>query len=110
MTFRRSLEREEGRYEVKAKIERSAKAIPSLHGDTAIVYGGRTAILPNIDVAGANCLALVGVETAGKQGEYVARDGKEDLESIMGGAYARVLEGGLLVVGRRHDGRVVKRG
>ncbi len=91
-------------------MSEAPKAIPSLHGDTAIVYGGRTAVLPDIDVAGANRLALVGVETAGQKGEYVARDGKEDLESIMGGAYARVLEGGLLVVGRRHDGRLVKRG
>jgi hypothetical protein len=60
------LREEEGGYEVKAKNERSAKSIPSLHGDTAIVYGGRTAVLPNIDVAGANRLALVGVEAAGE--------------------------------------------
>jgi hypothetical protein len=103
-----SVLREEGRYEVKARSERSAKAVPSLHGDTAIVHGGGTAVLPNIDVAGANRLALVGVEAAGEQGENVARDGKEDLESILGGAYARVLEGGLLVVGRRHEGRLAR--
>ena len=60
------LRKEGGRYEVKAKSERSAKAVPSLHGDTTIVYGGRTAVLPNIDVAGANRLALVGIEAAGE--------------------------------------------
>ena len=109
MTFHRSLKKE-GRYEVKAKSERSAKGIPSLHGDATIVYGGGTAVLPDIDVAGANRLALVGVEAAGEQGEHVARDGKEDLESIVGGAYARVLEGGLLVIGRGHEGRMVRRG
>ena len=65
MTFRRSLNKE-GRYEVKAKSERGAKAVPSLHCDATIVYGGRTAVLPNIDVAGANRLALVGVEAAGE--------------------------------------------
>jgi hypothetical protein len=103
MTFRRSLEK--GGYEVKARSERSAKGVPSLHGDTAIIYGGRTAVLPNIDVAGADRFALVGVEAAGEQGENVAGDGKEDVESILGGAYAGVLEGGLLVVGRGHEGR-----
>ena len=88
-----------------AKSERSAKAVPSLHGDATIIYGGGTAVLPNVDIAGANRLALVGVEAAGEEGENVARDGKEDMKSILGGAYARVLEGGLLVVGRGHEGR-----
>lgn len=94
-----------GGYEIKGKSKRSAKAVPSLHGYTAIIYGGGTAILPNIDVAGTNRLALIGVEAAGEEGEDVTGDGKEDVESILGGAYAGVLEGGLLVVGRGHEGR-----
>ena len=77
---------------------------PSLHGEATIIYRGCAAVLPNVDVAGTNRLALVGVEPAREQGEGVARDGEEDLQRILGGAYADVLKGRLLVVGRRHGG------
>ena len=77
---------------------------PSLHSEAAIIDGGCAAVLPNIDVARTDRLALVGVEPAREEGEDVARDGEEDLERILGGAYAGVLEGGLLLVGRRHVG------
>jgi hypothetical protein len=79
-------------------------SIPSLHGETTIIYGGRAAVLPNIDVTGTDGLALVGVEPTREQGEDVARDGEEDVKGILGCAYARILEGRLLLVGRRHVG------
>lgn len=78
--------------------------VPSFHSEAAIIYGGRAAVLPNVDVAGTNRLALVGVEPPRKEGEDVARDGEEDLQGILGGAYAGVLEGRLLLVGWRHGG------
>ena len=81
-----------------------AVSVPPFHGEAAIIRGGCTTVLPNIDVSGTDCLAFVGIKTTGEQGEGVARHGKEDLKGILGCAYARVLEGGLLVVGRRHVG------
>ena len=79
-----------------------AGSVPSFHGEATIIRGGCTTVLPNIDVSGTNCLALVGIEATGEQGEDVARNSKEDVKGILGGAYARILEGRLLVVGRRH--------
>jgi hypothetical protein len=76
---------------------------PSLHGEATITYSGCAVVLPNVDVTGTNRLALVGVEPAREQGD-VARDGEEDLQRILGGAYAGVLKGRLLVVGQRHAG------
>ena len=94
-----------------SKIPRTAKGggggttnAPSLHGEATIIYRGCAAVLPDVDVAGTNRLALVGVEPAREQGEGVARDGEEDLQRILGGAYAGVLKGRLLVVGRGHAG------
>jgi hypothetical protein len=82
----------------------SKQGVPPFHGEAAIIRGGSTAVLPNIDVSGTDCLALVGIKATGEEGEDVAGDGKEDVEGILGGAYARILEGGLLVVRRRHVG------
>jgi hypothetical protein len=76
---------------------------PSFHGEAAIIRGGRTPVLPNIDVSGTDCLALVGIEATGEQSEDVACNSKEYVKGILGGAYARILEGRLLVVGWRHE-------
>ena len=81
-----------------------AVSIPPFHGEATIIRGGRTTVLPNIDVSGTDCLALIGIKATGEQGEDVARNGKEDLKGILCGSYACVLEGRLLVVGRRHEG------
>ena len=81
-----------------------AGSVPPFHGETAIIRGRRTAVLPNIDVSGTDCLAFVGIKPTGEQGEDVARDSEEDLKGILGSAYARVLKGRLLVVSRRHVG------
>jgi hypothetical protein len=75
--------------------------VPSLHGETTVIYGGSTSVLPNIDVAGTDCLALVGVEPAGEQGEDVTRNSEEDLKCILGSAYAHILKGWPLLVGWR---------
>ena len=79
-----------------------AGSVPPFHGEAAVIRGGRAAVLPNIDVAGTDSLALVGIKPTGEQRKDVARDSVEDLKGILGGAYARILKGRLLVVCWRH--------
>lgn len=84
--------------------EGGATTVPSRRGEATIIYRVCTVVLPNVDVAGTNRLALVGVEPSHKQGEDVARNGEEDLQCILDGAYDDVLKGRLLLVRERHAG------
>src|SRR6266702_1440812 len=103
MTFRQSWQKTYTKYNVRDKISKAA-SVPPFHGEAATIHGGRAAVLPNIDVSGTDCLALVGIEPTGEQGEDVARNSEEDLKGILGSAYACVLKGRLLVVSWRHVG------
>ena len=75
---------------------------PSLHTQAARVRRSGAAIFPDIDVAGLDGLALIGVEAPGQKSQDASGNAKKHKHGILGGADANALESGLLFVTRRH--------